>query len=230
MMDYGMKENGRKWWLRALAAAVVMLTVACSAEDADSYDAPLQPETTLSVAASGVYEGEWTVNRQVVDTARLVVVDNVIQIRLPEKYLLSTCFGLYGDKWGDNVPDEDDISSVGNLVSYEPHDTPVTVQMLAQGYSEQSQYMSFAGALMLDGGSPLRFNNCSFEATVDNVPYRIDLLAGETATAVLQNATGQWTLGIPIDAFLVSNLETGEVELNEISSTTIYYNTKKKIR
>ena len=223
MVD-SMKRIVRKWWLRALAAVMIPLTVACSVGDEDGYEAA--PSFDNAVATTGIYEGEWTVNKQVVDTARLVVADNVIRIRLPEKYLVSTYrlvdvvypYGAPGDK-GDK----------GDIVGYELHNAPITVQVSAQGYSEQSQYMSFTSGTMQDGGLLTRFNTCSFEITLNDTPFRIGLLSREYATAVLQNATGQWTLGVPIDGFLIKNLTTGESKVHEISSTTIYYNTKRKI-
>lgn len=230
-----MKRIGRKWWLQALAVAIISLTVACSVDDADVYDAV--PSHNSVVATTGIYEGEWTVNKQVVDTARLVVTDNVIQVRLPEKYLVSTYllpfynsvfFGNIGDKNGKGGVNEG--VPIGGVVSYEFHDTPVTAQVSAQGYSEQSQYMSFMSSTMLDGSLLTRFNAFSFEMAVNSMPFHIDLLSREYATAVIQNATGQWTLGIPIDGFLVKDLTTGESMVHEVSGTIIYYNTKRRIR
>lgn len=222
-----MNRNVRKWWLRALAAAIIPLTVACRVGDADVYDAA--PSFDNVVSTTGIYEGEWTVNKQVVDTARLVVTDNVIQIRLPEKYLVSTYFLPVSDEKGDKEGHDGADGPIGSGVSYDLHGTPMTAQVSAQGYSEQSQYMSFTSGTMQDGGLLTRFNTCSFEITLNGLPYRIGLLSREYATAVLQNATGQWTLGIPIDGFLIKNLTTGETKVQEISSTIIYYNTKRKI-
>lgn len=76
------------------------------------------------------------------------------------------------------------------------------------------------------------FINSSFMAAIDRTPYSIQLLSREYATAVIQNTTGQWTLSIPIDGFLLTNLflSSRETELVELPQTvTIYYNTKRRI-
>ena len=217
-MDYKMKIDSRRWWLKALLTAIIPLTMACSVGDADGYDAEPQYDNVGSMTAFGLYEGEWTVNKQVVDTARLVVNGNMIQLRLPERYLLSCIIPDY-------TPDKAD--SHGH---YDVSNIPTKMQLTAQGYSEQSQYMSFASATLQVNGMQQCFNICSFEANLDNVPCLISLLSKENATAIIQNTTGQWTIGIPISGFRVTNLSSGESTLKELPYTiTIYYNTKRRI-
>ncbi len=161
-----------------------------------------------------VYEGEWTVNRQVVDTARLVV-GPTLHVRLPESYLLSLCQSA--DK--------------SNLVAKaEPLNVPAEIQLVAQGYSEQSQYMAFASPTLLDANAELRFNTSSFSVLIDGRLHRVSLLCPDNANAVMQTDMGQWTLGIPVSALLVTDMTTGQsVEHRLPGTVTIYYNTKRRI-
>lgn len=161
-----------------------------------------------------VYEGEWTVNRQVVDTARLVV-GPTLHVRLPESYLLSLCQSA--DK--------------SNLVAKaEPLNVPAEIQLVAQGYSEQSQYMAFAPSMLQDASAGVRFRASSFSVLIDDRLHRVSLLCQENANAVMQTATGQWTLGIPVSALLVTDMTTGQsVEHRLPGTVTIYYNTKRRI-
>ena len=74
-----------------LLIGIMIAMAGCSVGDTDG-SADYNTEASSSNAAGwGVYEGEWTVNKQVVDTARLVVAATM-RVRLPEQYLLGLCF------------------------------------------------------------------------------------------------------------------------------------------
>lgn len=157
------------------------------------------------------YDGEWSVDRQVVDTARMELRENgKIEVRLPESYLL----GLISH---ENAPAV-------------PANRPTTINIYQQGYSEQSQYMSFNSNAQKDMNEKICYSTSSFLATIGGEACIIGILSYENATAVIQNATGQWTLGIPIDVFMVTSLQTGQsTEYRLPSPVMLYYNTKQRI-
>ena len=206
----------KKIGLPMLLTAIMSLTIACSTDDADAYSYTDKTTNYMADEEGAIYEGEWTVNQQVVDTARLVVANNMLQLRLPEDYLFSTYI----------LPR---ITSENG--AYEFDNDPIDIHVAPQGYSETSQYMSFSSETLQSNDSPRWYTPGSFLA-LGSTPYQILLLSKENATAVYQNTTGQWTLGIPIDGFLLTNLflSTHQSELMELPITvTIYYNTKRRI-
>ena len=88
------KSIGLSWLPRVLTATIVLSVTCCALNepiDDAFYDGPVSFDRA-------VYEGEWTVNKQVVDTACLVV-GSPMRVRLPEAYLLS----LYTPALGDAV-------------------------------------------------------------------------------------------------------------------------------
>ena len=205
-----------KWFLPAMLACVISMTVGCSVGDEDAF-ADIRSSSTEYQVIDGLFKGEWTVNKQVVDTARLVVnADMVMRVRLPESYLLGLCF-----------PEGVDMSHAPLVLS----NTPSTIAIYPQGYSDQAQYNDFDSTPIQSENAKTNFRTCSFQATIGGEPYNIGLLSNENATAVMQKATGQWTLGIPVNAFLVTNLATGQTEEHRLSiPVTLYYNTTERIR
>ncbi len=212
-MNKRMEKSVRKWLKMVLLTVFMPLAVACSAGD-DADDSYLSEADMNSITSSGIYEGEWTVNRQVVDTARLVVAES-LRVRLPERYLLGLCFPGSKDK---------------GEAAVEPLNVPTTIQVHAQGYSDQSQYMSFVSATTQATGTQFVFNTCSFDATVNGMPCRISLQSKENASAILQYGTTQWTLAIPVNSIVITNQATGQTTRQELDvAVTLYYNTKKRI-
>lgn len=210
-----MRKSIMKWGLSAFLAGIISLTTACSVAG-DSDDLGSMALEANDMPDNGIYEGEWTVNKQVVDTAQLVVA-GTMRVRLPERYLLGLCFPDGKDK--------------GASVNIEPRNAPATIQVYAQGYSEQSQYMTFASATTQAEGYQLLFNTCSFDATINGVLCHFSLLSRENASAILQYGTEQWTLAIPVNTVAIMNSATGQTTRQELSATvTLYYNTKKRIR
>jgi hypothetical protein len=202
----------KEWRIVTIVIVVMAVFASCSVgDDADSPDANMKDSYNAISKEVFLYEGEWTVNKQIVDTARLVV-NEAIQIRLPESYLLSLCFNH-------------------ETVTTAPSDyNPITIRLLTQGYSDQSLYLVFSSVTAQTPDNQLLFNTCSFEASVNGTPYSISLLSKENASAIYRNGTGQWTLAIPVSAFLITDLSTGTSDTRELPVTTmIYYNTKQRI-
>lgn len=219
-MHINMNKLLRIWCLLSIT-----LVTGCSVGD-DAYYTELrgmnEGNDYEAFMAEGTYEGEWTVNKQVVDTARLVVNKDMMLVRLPESYLLTYFYAFNLPVDSSGKPDHEKMSEM----TYVPQNTPIKILVSEQGYSEVSQYMTFKSATY----SQSNYSVCSFDAIICGEHCRISLLSKENATAVLQNATGQWTLGIPIDAFLVMNLDTDEQTIKELSNrVTIYYITRRRI-
>lgn len=211
-----MKKNRMKWYLPTLMAAMMMME-GCGAGDGDSY-VDLRGRDFKDEVISAVFEGEWTVNKQVVDTARLTVSgDRTLRVRLPENYLLGLCF-----------PNGTDKSNATPIV---PANIQSTVEIYPQGYSEQAQYNDFYSTTIKDENAKNSFRTCFFLATVGGELCSINLLSYENATAVMQTANGQWTLGIPVNTFLVTNQATNQSVEHKLSiPVTLYYNTKERVR
>ena len=208
-----MNKKIMKMLLPSLLVCMISMMVGCHVNDEEYVD--LRPRIADDSEIIYNFDGEWSVNRQVVDTARMELRENgKIEVRLPEHYLLSLCF-----------PDKTDMA-------IETSNSASLIEVHEQGYSETSQYMSIGSDMTQTNEAETFFINSSFMAAIDRTPYSIQLLSREYATAVIQNTTGQWTLSIPIDGFLLTNLflSSRETELVELPQTvTIYYNTKRRI-
>lgn len=204
-----MMKTMKRYGVAALVAAALTAVAGCQpgVGDDDTAGTYQQSDPAYNV---GVYEGEWSVNRQVVDTARMTVTGaTTIHLRLPHDYLAGLCYPG---------------------ATAEAANEPAVIKVREQGYSEQSLYMAFV-SMQVAFNTQLYFNTCSFEATVGNERWRVGLLSRENASAVQQIATGMWSLAIPIDGFQVTNLETGRTEERRLNTPTIlYYNTKGRVR
>lgn len=194
-----------------LWAAGLLLTAAC-ANDGDMMVSDMSPSYNYS-NVTGVYDGEWTVNKQVVDTARLEIGET-LKLRLPEDYLIRLCFP---DKSGAESP--------------QPQGKSIVVYLSTQGYSEQMELYNFFYAIF-DQKNGKRFYSIGYYyATITDVDYRIDLLSNDYGNAIFRLDTQLWTIAIPIRGFFIINTITGEEREQPLSQPiTIYYNAKTRIR
>lgn len=197
--------------LFVLWATALLLTAACT-NDSVMLSESL-PRFNANSDAPGIYDGEWTVNKQVVDTARLEVFDE-LKFRLPEDYLTRLCFP---DKSGAESP--------------QPQGKSIVVYPSTQGYSEQMELYNFCYAIF-DQKNGKRFYSIGYYyATITDVDYRIDLLSNDYGNAIFRLDTGLWTIAIPIRGFFISNTITNEEREQPLSQPiTIYYNAKTRIR
>ena len=195
--------------LFVLWATALLLTVACSNDSDKMVDIKYLEERW---GAEGIYDGEWTVNKQVVDTARMEVFDK-LKLRLPEEYLTRLCFP---DKSGADSPQSKGV--------------PMVVQLQTQGYSEQMELYTFL-TMMKDGGGKALYGSGYFYVTIADTAYRIDLLCSESSSSIFRLDTGLWTIAIPIRGFLIVNTMTNEEREQPLPQpVTIYYNAKQRIR
>ena len=197
--------------LFVLWATALLLTAACT-NDSVMLSESL-PRFNANSDAPGIYDGEWTVNKQVVDTARLEIGSS-LKLRLPEDYLTRLCFP---DKSGAESP--------------QPQGKSIVVYPSTQGYSEQMELYNFCYAIF-DQKNGKRFYSIGYYyATITDVDYRIDLLSNDYGNAIFRLDTGLWTIAIPIRGFFISNTITNEEREQPLSQPiTIYYNAKTRIR
>lgn len=209
-----MKKNRMKWYLPTLMAAMMMME-GCGAGDGDSY-VDLRGRDFKDEVISAVFEGEWTVNKQVVDTARMVVSGSV-SVRLPESYLL----GLL---------QTDGLNSGLDKAAPEPTNKPTKIRLTEQGYSDKSVYMAFDVYKTDSYSFQQLYCSCSFEAVINGSTCTISLLSKEYASAVFQQDAGQWTLAVPVNVLSITDRGSGEHwEVTLPVSITLYYNTKTRI-
>ena len=202
----------------------VGLVASCSKEDADE-DIEAHTKAIQNDYVKTVFEGEWSVNTHVVDTARLETT-NVLKLRLPEEFLVSRCFPHNEDPSGYHYDSASEEKAAYEKV--EPKGVPVSMKMQVQGYSDNGQYNTYYASLL--GTAGYKPEALFFYVTKDEIDYRIELLSDESVTSIYRADTGLWTIAIPIKGFLITNLETMEQRTQELfTPITIYYNAKSCI-
>ena len=213
-----MRKTGKRMSLMALMAWAMLsgcLLAACSVDDAESSVG--MNNNFFDAEQYAVFDGEWTMNKQVVDTARLEVT-NVLKVRLPEKYL---CLFSFEDYY---------TSSADPRWSIEYKGLPTVIPFKDQGYTDNATFNSFA-VPEKNYGMNLFFKQASFYATINGVDYRVDLLSDEPGNAIYRNDSGLWTIGFTVNSFLVTNLETQEEQVRTRNTPIVlYYNAKNRIR
>lgn len=203
-----MKRTISGKWLTALVIVGVLGLTACTTGNNEVY---YQMSDAKTVQAS--FNGEWTVNRQVVDTARLEV-GPTLRVRLPEAYLLNLCT----------------TAQSGVLSQMEPTGLPVEIATTSQGYTAEANFSSF-GTVTEHYGSVVYYKPVSFTAVADGALHRIDILSTEKGNAVRTTDSGAWTIGISIGGLAVTNLYTQEQSIRQLPAPiTLYYNTTERIR
>lgn len=196
--------------LPSLLVCVTGMMVGCSVSDEEYVD--LRPHADNSMIINSTFEGEWSVNKQVVDTARMVMGDKV-RVHLPEDYLL----GLL-------------LTNEEASTKAQPDHKPTEITLTEQGYSDNSIYLMFDSPKTEGSDGQLMFCSSSFGAVIGGAPCNVSLLSKENASAVMQQTSGQWTLAIPIDAIRVTDRNTGQQRVVKMPiAFTLYYNTKRRL-
>ncbi len=192
----------------------IFLLSACSVDDGDSYDAMIENSFNQQYA---VYNGEWTVNKEVIDTARLEVT-SVLRVRLPEFYLGVCCF-------------EKEYSSSSmpvRIIEYKGQ--PAIIPLNYVGYTTSATFNSLSpGEKNYDGR--ILFSNAAFYVAIDGVDHRVEVLSDEPGSAVYNYDNDLWTIGFTVTAFCVTNMATNEQEMHTPHTPqTFYYSTRQRIR
>ena len=211
-----MKRRRYTGWLMAMLAAGVLMLSACS-EGSEGLSAAESGNYAQSDSRAGsVFTGEWTVDKQVVDTARLEVAE-ALRVRLPEAYLVSLCFGSVTD-------------NVSEAAAIEPLGIAATIEIRDQGYTNGAVFSGFVPSAEKSGGVTLYRTAC-FAVSVNGDRYLVELLSTENGTAVYRADTMGWTIVIPIGRFRITNVLTREVREQRLGKpVTLYYNTKERTR
>ena len=202
-----------------LATGMLMLS-ACTVEDEEKSDVRSNIQATEAIGVS--YNGEWTVDKQVVDTARLKMTD-VLTVRLPEAYLVSLCFSGLTEEYGT------DKATLSTGTAIEPMGQPIKIVVRDQGYTNDAVFSDFTNTAEKYDSTTL-YRSAYFVVNVNGDKYLVELLSTENGNAVYRADTMGWTIAIPIDRFRITNVKTLEERVKRLANPiTLYYNTKERI-
>ena len=203
-----------------LALLIAAALPACTTDDADTY----RDMTMVNLdQPAALFDGEWTVDRQLVDTARLEVSD-VLKVRLPESYLSGRCFGEQAGPISD--PGDGYIEPV----SFYHTNQPITVSYQVQGYSENTQLYLAQSSTYTAAGQTLYIAG-SYELKFGDVPYRVSLISDEPPTIIHRLDTDLWTIAITVRDFHITKLNTDQQIIRpQHAPLTLYYNATRRIR
>lgn len=208
-----MKRRGKTRWFIAIVTVGVLMLSACSAGDEEISDVRSNLQASASTGVS--FNGEWTVDKQVVDTARLEVTE-ALTVRLPEAYLVGLCFNSGTDK-------------ISPHTAIEPTGLPTKIEYRNQGYTNEAAFSDFtATAEKYDG--VMLYRSAYFVVNIDGVNYLVELLSTENGNAIYRADTMGWTIAIPVDRFRITNVITLEEREQRLDKPfTLYYNTTERI-
>ena len=211
-----MKRRRYTGWLMAMLAAGVLMLSACS-EGSEGLSAAESGNYAQSDSRAGsVFTGEWTVDKQVVDTARLEVAE-ALRVRLPEAYLVSLCFGSVTD-------------NASEAAAIEPLGIAATIEIRDQGYTNGAVFSGFVPSAEKSGGVTLYRTAC-FAVSVNGDRYLVELLSTENGTAVYRADTMGWTIAYRVTGFRITDTKTMAWSVkHQEHPFTLYYNTKERIR
>ena len=207
-----------------MAISALVLTACSDGSDGELSDvrSNLSASPTWALAS---YNGEWTVNLQVVDTARLDVTD-VLRVRLPETFLTHLCFSqsaanyTYSEKIDANVEEASDIKALG---------VPTEIEIKDQGYTNEAVFSYFSAKASVNDGMTV-YRSAYFLVTVNGTIYLVELLSSDKGNAIRRSDTMGWTIAITVNGFCVTNTMNYEEKYISINPITLYYNTTERIR
>ena len=215
-----MKRTVNTSWLMAILATGMLMLSACTVEDEEKSDVRSNIQATEAIGVS--YNGEWTVDKQVVDTARLKMTD-VLTVRLPEAYLVSLCFSGLTEEYGT------DKATLSTGTAIEPMGLPTMITVKDQGYTNDAVFSDFTNTAEKHDSTTL-YRSAYFVVNVNGDKYLVELLSTENGNAVYRVDTMGWTIAIPIDRFRITNVKTLEERVKRLDNPiTLYYNTKERI-
>lgn len=159
------------------------------------------------------YNGEWSVDQQVIDTTRMEYIEyneKELIIELPEKYLL-------------------DLFMQGSDCHVKIHEVQIDYFLKRRGYSEDAVFfdlMMYYGFGDIGEGNYL---NGRFYAEVDGKDDIFGIISSTLGNVVYRPKNEQYTIAVPVSSIirLGDGYERTEVKLPQ--PITLYYNTTKKI-
>lgn len=216
-----MKRTVNTSWLMAILATGMLMLSACTVDDEEKSDVRSNIQATEAIGVS--YNGEWTVDKQVVDTARLKMTD-VLTVRLPEAYLVSLCFSGLTEEYGT------DKATLSTGTAIEPMGLPTMITVKDQGYTNDAVFSDFTNTAEKHDSTTL-YRSAYFVVNINGDNYVVELLSTENGSAVYREDTMGWTIAIPIDRFRITNVKTQEEREQRLDNPiTLYYNTKERIQ
>ena len=220
----------RKGSLLIVLGAIMIFWVGCTTDDTGyiATEAPVS-ENGINTTYS-VFDGEWTVNKQEVDTARLEVLGSRLRVRLPERYLMRLCLSYLDSTKFDYMSDVNDGLSGNDVPEELPKSEPVDLISTIQGYSENAQFSTISSNVISYDNETV-FTNGYFYAQIYGTSCQIDLLSKESGSIVYRMDTGLWTIALTVSGFLVTRLDTDMQMVCHLPiAATLYYNAKERIR
>ena len=197
---------GRKYHL-LLVMAMTLLTVSCSQEEDQIRDLQAQIDKTKKFM---IYDGEWTVDKQVADTARLSIRNDLaaVMLEFPVIYLSNLFF------------QNEDSLIVTQWYLY-------PLNLTEQAFSEIGNYHIIIPA---DRFGESEYIIGGFQVTKNHITKEVMLITNEMGNGIYRLDTGLWTISFTISSYYISNGATGESSLNPLPEPiTLYYNAKKRI-
>ena len=211
---------------------------ACSKDDGDDdVYAAYEPKADILMGI-GEYEGEWVVSlldKQVVDTAKLIVTNSSFQVRLPEEYLLinhrpigSPLYAV--DQYGNPVNLSDDpYETYSYYIEYKPSN--LVLEYVNRGYSSDSKYVELSlnsNSYPSDENPVLgQIRYIDKYAMIGALIFKIGFSRDISGVAVYDQATGLWTIKLKLDIIAYDPIIANE-ELH-FNPTELVYIAKKKI-
>ena len=197
---------GRKIHL-LLVMAMTLLTVSCSQEEDQIKDLQAQIDKTKKFM---IYDGEWTVDKQVADTARLSIRNDLaaVMLEFPVIYLSNLFF------------QNEDSLIVTQWYLY-------PLNLTEQAFSEIGNYHIIIPA---DRFGESEYIIGGFQVTKNHITKEVMLITNEMGNGIYRLDTGLWTISFTISSYYITNGATGESSLNPLPEPiTLYYNAKKRI-
>ena len=197
---------GRKYHL-LLVVTMTLLTVSCSQEEDQIRDLQAQIDKTKKFM---IYDGEWTVDKQVADTARLSIRNDLaaIMLEFPVIYLSNLFF------------QNEDSLIVTQWYLY-------PLNLTEQAFSEIGNYHIIIPA---DRFGESEYIIGGFQVTKNHITKEVMLITNEMGNGIYRLDTGLWTISFTISSYYITNGATGESSLNPLPEPiTLYYNAKKRI-
>ena len=197
---------GRKIHL-LLVVTMTLLTVSCSQEEDQIKDLQAQIDGTKKFM---IYDGEWTVDKQVADTARLSIRSDLaaVMLEFPVIYLSNLFF------------QNEDSLIVTQWYLY-------PLNLTEQAFSEIGNYHIIIPA---DRFGESEYIIGGFQVTKNHITKEVMLITNEMGNGIYRLDTGLWTISFTISSYYITNGATGESSLNPLPEPiTLYYNAKKRI-
>lgn len=211
----------RKW---SILLAGALLLASCVIDESDK-SVEGDPSQSLAdmMGASGNYEGEWVLNGRMAAGAPLHVQGQVFEVVLPGEALADYVATLGLD--GGLLPDP-------ASVPYSLWGTEQRMTFRLEGNSATTVYVSFTEIdnTFSESGNLQVPGNVSFGISAGGQDYRVDLIGDRACTAMLDRATGLWSVGIPVDRVAITGQQSGKRQVKELPQTVmLVYNAKKRI-